>query len=100
MAMPVWRKTRCRIFRMAAESSTTKTSGSMELLTRYSSERVGCFISGTAEITAEGGLKEGAGGVDGVTGEQDEPPTQPAGDRRRIPEPAGPEARYARGAVR
>ena len=28
-AMPVWRNTRCRIFRMAAESSTTKTSGSI-----------------------------------------------------------------------
>src|SRR5579883_1180468 len=34
MAMPVWRKTRCRILRMAAESSTIRTSDSIGLLTK------------------------------------------------------------------
>src|ERR1035438_8867697 len=44
IAIPVCRSTRCRIFRIAAESSTTKTFDSMRLLTLYSSEPSGLFI--------------------------------------------------------
>jgi flagellar motor switch protein FliM len=52
IAMPVCRSTRCRIFRIAAESSTTKTFDSIPLLTLYSSEPSGLFIRAADEKVA------------------------------------------------
>src|SRR3954454_2169237 len=54
--MPVCRRTRCRIFRMAAGSSTTRTSDSIRLLTSYSSEGMRLFIrAGRVKLTVSAG---------------------------------------------
>src|SRR6185312_11739767 len=44
IAIPVWRSTRCRILRVAVESSTNKTSGAMASLL-YSSVQYAVFVS-------------------------------------------------------
>src|SRR5579872_3378896 len=106
--MPVWRKTRCRILRIAAESSTIRTSESIGLLTQDLSV-VSRKSLGRNEKT-EFRIQDLACSVDRlknptvppmiVPGGWIEPAAFAAGDRCRFSEHAGSPARDAGDQVR
>src|SRR5690348_3535953 len=96
IAIPVCRRTRWRILRMAAESSTTKMSDSMGLL--YS-----IFIGWNAGFLRRDGAKVPLDPADYHAGpglNPHEPATIPTGDRCGLPELADPGGGAARRSVR
>jgi hypothetical protein len=53
IAMPVCRSTRCRIFRIAAESSTTKTSIPFDSLQSIHRNQTGFSLAGSEKVSRE-----------------------------------------------